>query len=507
MKNLIKAVFTLSFFTIIERILGFFFKIYLSRQLGAAAMGVYQVALSFFFVLLTFTTSGVPLIVSKLTAKCRAENEFCVEGAISAAALIISTATSLLTCAVILLFNRAIGSLFAEDESRVLLLLMLPALIFSGIYSAFRGNLWGREKYTAVSLLELSEQVARIAVCVLMFAVGFDKLKAAAVSMSVGCMISSLACTVVYFASKARLNNPKPQLLPLLKASAPVTAARAATSAVSSLTAIVAPFLLRMNGLSAAEAMYEYGYSVGMALPLLYIPLTIVGSLAFVMIPTLSQAYASKNFSSAAKQIENAVGVSLVLATMFFPVFFALGRPVGEFVYGNADAGKFLSDAAWLLIPISLENITSSMMNSLDLESRGLVNYLIGAALMFAICFLSGKGFSANVLAIGMGASWILSSILHVVAMKKRVGVSLKFLLPFLKSALACIPTVFFTKWLYALTGGLPEFVRLALSASLGFVFILLLAFATGALKTEIFFGKRRNRLSSRRKRAILQDN
>ena len=64
-----KAVLSVTFFTVIDRVLGFIFKIYLSRELGAVNMGVYQVALSIFFLLLTATTSGIPLIVSKLMAK------------------------------------------------------------------------------------------------------------------------------------------------------------------------------------------------------------------------------------------------------------------------------------------------------------------------------------------------------------------------------------------------------------------------------------------------------
>ena len=49
MKNsFYSAVLTLSIFTVIDRFLGFGFKIYLSRVLGASALGVYSVAFSFF---------------------------------------------------------------------------------------------------------------------------------------------------------------------------------------------------------------------------------------------------------------------------------------------------------------------------------------------------------------------------------------------------------------------------------------------------------------------------
>ena len=83
------AVFTLTLFTVLDRALGFGFKIYLSRELGAASLGLYQVALSFFFVLLTATTSGIPLVVSKMTARYRLTGEIKREGSLTAAALVL----------------------------------------------------------------------------------------------------------------------------------------------------------------------------------------------------------------------------------------------------------------------------------------------------------------------------------------------------------------------------------------------------------------------------------
>jgi len=496
MKKLVKAVFTLSLFTFIERVLGFLFKIYLSRQLGAELLGVYQVSLSFFLLLLTLTTSGIPLVVSKMTAQCRAKKELCVEGSISTAALIISMVLSIVTCVFVVALNKPIGALFADDGSRIILLLMLPSLIFSALYSSFRGNLWGRQKYTTVSLLELAEQIARIGACIMLFAFGMDKLVAVGVSMSAGCFVAAAACVVCYFATGARLRNPRGNILPLIKSSAPITASRAATAAMGSIIAVAAPFLLIMGGLSGSEAMYEFGYSVGMALPLLYMPLTIISSLAFVMIPTLSQAVAQKDQKTVRRQTEGAIRISVVVATLFFPLFFALGEPLGVLVYNNADSGRFLAAAAWLLLPISIENITSSLMNSLDMEVRGLVNYLVGSAVMFAIFFIAGKYFSVNIMSIGMGVSWLLSSALNLFAMRKKAGISLKPLLVLLPSVAVAVPSLFLTKWLFDICEPLSGFLRLAVSGGLGFVFITVLSFLFGLLKVDFFVSERKkNRL------------
>lgn len=490
MKTIVKSIFTLSVFTFIERVIGFLFKIYLSRQMGATMLGIYQVAFSFFMVLLTLTSSGIPLIVSKRTAKCRAESNLCEEYTISSAALILGTVLSAFIIIIVILLRDIISLMFANSLSMKLVLFMLPALLFSSVYSAFRGNLWGRQRYTTVSVLELIEQICRIIACIVLFVIGTDKMISTALSMSIACFVSASACAVVYFKSGGKLMRPKGQLVPLIKNSTPVTISRAASSVIASLTSIAVPFLLMRLGMGSDEAMYEYGYSVGMALPLLYVPLTFVGSMAFVMIPTLSRAVATKNDSSVKMQIERAISTAIVIGGIFVPTFASIGGGIGKFLYDNADSGRFLAFSAWLMIPIAVENITSSMMNSLDLEFKALVDYLIGSAFLFVFIFALGKSFTIDMLAIGMGISFSLASALNILAIRKTVKFKLDFVYSLIKILGLSIPCYFSVKWLYAILT-IPEFFRIAISAGIGIIFMTLGCFLFGMLKIEYFFNKR----------------
>ncbi|MBR2968171.1 MAG: oligosaccharide flippase family protein [Clostridia bacterium] len=493
MKKIVKSIFTLSAFTFIERILGFLFKIYLSNELGATEIGIYQVAFSFFMVLLTAITSGLPLVVSKRTAKCRAENALCEEYSISTASLIISIVTSTLLIATVFLLKDVIANAFASPISMTLALYMLPALLFSSIYSSFRGNLWGRQKYTAVSVLELIEQIARISVCIILFVLGFDKMLSTALSMTIACLISALACMAVYFKQGGKLTNPLSEIKPLLKSSAPITFSRAASSVIAALTSIAVPYILMRYGASSEQAMYQYGYSAGMALPLLYVPLTFVGSIAFVMIPTLSRAVATKNENSVKMQIERTISVAIVVGGVFVPIFSAIGKEIGAFLYGNIDSGNFLSFSAWLMIPIAIENITSSMMNSLELELKGLIYYIIGSAVLFAFIFLLGKNFTVELLAVGMGISFMLSSTLNVIAMRKKIKFRLNFLLTLVKIFALIVPTHFLMRWLYDIIK-LPIFFKIAICGACGTAFMALGCFLFGMLKMEYFFNKKEKR-------------
>lgn len=488
-KNILTALFTLSFFTILDRVLGFLFKIWLSRELGATNLGVYQVALSFFFVLLTATTSGIPLIVSKSTALYRAKNDQKSEGAITSASLIVGTTLALIICALVLIFFIPIKATFTDGQSAIVLLFLLPALIFSAIYSGFRGNLWGRQKYFAVSIVEIIEQIARIIACFLLFLVGVNKLHATAISLSIGCFVSMACVFFCFIRAKGKLCSPKGYILPLIKSSTPITLSRAGSNVTGSLIAIVVPFLLLSSGFSETKALALYGSSVGMALPLLYIPITIVGSLAFVMIPALSESVAKNDYSRVNSQITSATGFSIILSALFVPIFFVLGEQIGLFVYDDLSSGLFLSRSAWLLVPLAVENITSSLMNSLDLEKQSFINYAIGAVLTFVVMFAFYGAFDISVLSFAMGLGWSVSTLLHIRSIKKRTDMSVKPLLfTLLKSVALLFPTVFITKSIFSLCVSLPTFFSLAIPSVVAVLFFSALALVFNLVDIDFFF-------------------
>ncbi|MCL2822162.1 MAG: hypothetical protein FWD86_03060, partial [Firmicutes bacterium] len=116
--------------------------------------------------------------------------------------------------------------------------------------------------------------------------------------------------------------------------------------------------------------------------------------------------------------------------------------------------------------------------------------FLIGAGVMFAVFFASGARFSVEVMSIGMGMGWILSSVLNILAIKKKAGFKWGFLVTMGLSAALAVPTVFLTKWLYDLLNFVPEFFRIGIGGGVGVVFLVALNVVFGNLKLEQIFSK-----------------
>ena len=287
MKSLFKAVALITFFSIITRVAGFFFRIYLSRMIGAEALGVYQVAFSIFMVLLTLVTSGLPLIISRNTAKFISLNQKSKEKSMLSSSLIFSLILAVVVCVVVFLFKNLLLKIFTDERCINILIVLLPALIFSAVYAVIRGWMWGKNNFFCVCTIELFEQLARIIICVVMLSSAFsvfDGAMVAGVSMTFACVLSCIFALILFFAIGGRLAKPSKPWQETIKPSLPITAVRLVTSLVQPVIAIIIPLRLVSAGWTNTQAMSLYGVAMGMSLPFLFVPSSIIGSLSMALI-------------------------------------------------------------------------------------------------------------------------------------------------------------------------------------------------------------------------------
>ena len=64
----VKSIFILSVGGLVAKLLGAFYRIPLTNVVGSYGMGIYQLVFPLFSLLLTISTAGIPVAVSKLVA-------------------------------------------------------------------------------------------------------------------------------------------------------------------------------------------------------------------------------------------------------------------------------------------------------------------------------------------------------------------------------------------------------------------------------------------------------
>lgn len=478
MKKLFKALAVITSFSVLTRALGFFFRIFLSRMVGAEGLGIYQIAFSVFMVLETFISSGLPLVVSKRTSEYETKNDKRGSYMTVSAALIIGMCTAILICLVVFLFRNLLSLVFTDTRCTVILLILLPSLVFSTVYSILRGSLWGKKQYFWVSLTEFVEQIVRIILTVLFLAVlsfSLEKVFLAGISYTISCVASSILVLLLYLKRGGGFARPKGLVKPIMRSSLPITIVRVVSSLLTPLISVIIPLKLVSIGYSNEQALAIFGVAMGMTFPLLYVPSTVIGALSTTLIPDLSSAVFTQKFDEIKSKIHFSIKFAIFISFIFIPLFFSLGGPIGMFFYNNADSGYFLSYSSFLVLPICLSGVTVSCLNALNLEVKSFVNYLIGAvALIGCIVFLTTK---LGVLSLVWGMALCLggASILNIAMLNKFLGDNF-FNLKYLACCiLASFSSAMMSRWVFNLCKEIfPTFVSLAVSCTVATLFYLI---------------------------------
>ena len=436
-KKFLKAMFCVTFFSVATRALGFFLKIYLSRNLGSVLLGSYQVAMSIFAVLMTFVSSGIPVVLSRNVSYYSGQNDKKSIGSIVSSGLIISVLICLTVSLIAFLFPSFLSLIFTSNASTEMIYILLPALLFSSIYEVLRGALWGEQKFFAISITEFLEQIIRIILLFILFNTSFINISSTnktALSLTLACVISSLIVIFIYFKSGGSIANPKKEFRNLLKTSSPITAVRTISSLMSSIIAIIIPIRLQTFGFSKTEALSEFGIIMGMTFPILMIPATLIGSLAVTMIPSISSLSNDidknliKDKTSIKAKINFSIKTSILFSALLLSTFLALGEPICEFIFANKKAGTYLSVASLIMIPLGISQITSSILNAIGLEMKSLKNYIASSAILILCIVFLPKYFGTYALIIGYFLMSASSAVLNISMLNKRNLVSLDFL-------------------------------------------------------------------------------
>jgi len=437
-------------------------------------LGVYQIAMAFFMVFMTIIASGLPLAISKQVATGQKRG-------VVAAGLIISLTASTIICLLVLAGNRLLGTLFTDTRCVALLIALIPSVFAISVYTVIRAVWWGEKRFFLLGATELMEQILRVVVFALMLAFAFlfvDVSQIAALSFTAAFVIAAVVCVVIHINLQKGYNNRSPFLkgggmaqamTGVLKSAAPITGVRLVASLTMPVISILIPMRLIAAGWSPAAAVAGFGVLVGMTLPLLTIPQTVISSLSTALVPELSSAHNQQNRESVTRQIQTSLKFTLFITFLLLPAFIALGDGIGTFLYADATSGIFLAKYAWAMVPMSLSQITNAILNSLNAEARAMKHYMIGSAALFAAIWFLPAVMGIGALVIGMGACMSIASVLNLLLIAKltKGKVALSVMTQCAVFALISAPAILAGIFVYGIVQhAFPLFFTLAISGA-----------------------------------------
>jgi stage V sporulation protein B len=231
--------------------------------------------------------------------------------------------------------------------------------------------------------------------------------------------------------------------------------------------------------MTESGALASFGELSGMSIPLINMPSTIIGSIALVLVPELSDNFYRHSDVTLKNNVEKAIKSSVFISCMIIPIFLSVGKELGTLVYHNQTAGIYVQRASIIMLPMSVTMITTSMLNSLNLERKTLLYYLVGASFLLLSIYFLPKYLGIYSLIIGLLLSYLTTSICNLILIKKTCNKKPKLSLFLIASVLIVIPSGLIS---YLLKGILLPFLPLGLTVLFCSVLAMLFSYALFSL-------------------------
>ena len=290
---------------VVLRLAGMGLRIWLANALGGAGMGLYQLVLAVYGLFVTLATAGISVAATRLLTEELSRDKAAARGMLVRLVLAGLGLGGLAMAAQLATAGLAAKWWLGDVRAAAALRTSALGLPWMAISAVLRGFFLARRRVEPNVLSQLAEQTVRIAAVVwaLSRTQGWPDGSRCALVLAATALseaVSTALMALFYRREAARCfgsTAPRPpreasrRLWDILW---PVEGGRALSSALHTaenmlVPACLAVYLAASGGRTAA--LEQYGTLKGMALPLLNFPFGLLGSLAVLLMPEITQAH------------------------------------------------------------------------------------------------------------------------------------------------------------------------------------------------------------------------
>lgn len=440
LKNpVVSGALLLSFAGILGKIIGFFYRIFLSRTIGAEGLGIYQLIFPICTICFAITVSGLSTTLSKYIAEYR-ERDPSAPKRLLKICILISGGLSLFMMLLLIRYAGFIAqNILLEPRCEPLIPILALSIPLASVHSCIHGYYYGKKKAAIPAASSCMEQFARVAFVFLAYQIQSEQGQSIDVSIAVWGLVFGeagaflLCATSLPFskdkaAARGAYRMPSPTKK-LLAYSVPLTMNRLALTLFASFESILIPSRLVLFGYSQSDALSVYGILTGMALSIITFPTVFTNSVSVMILPAISEADSRNDADKISKVISQTIFGCLLLGSVCTIGLLATGAWIGDFLFGNALAGKFICMLSFICPFLFLSSILSSIMHGLGMPGYPFLLNLLGSMIriFFVYVLVPIRGLPAYLT--GMLLSQMFTSLFSVwILWKKRLRPSRSYL-------------------------------------------------------------------------------
>lgn len=390
----------------VTKVIGALYKIPLGNLLDSEGMAHFYAAYNIYRLLLTLSTAGLPLAMSRMVSEAEALGRENQKRRILQVALGLFLALGAVSSLGMFLFAAPLSEFLHDPPARLAVQVLSPAVLLVCLMAPLRGYTQGQGNMRPTAASELIESMVKAGVGFFLawwlLGQGQPRHVAAAGAIggvSVATAGAFLALCLYFLTHRAkRRAQDAPQsagaiLRRLMHIGVPITLGACGMSLITVLdTSLVLGTLQRALGLSQTQAAALYGeYTYGVNL--FTLPPSLISPIAISLIPAVTAARARRDTAAAARHLRAAFRFAALLALPAGAALSAMAEPVMTLLYPHipataAAAAEHLKVLGLASICVCFMTLCSGILQSYGHERIPLWTLLCGGVVKIASNYL-----------------------------------------------------------------------------------------------------------------------
>ena len=346
---------------LIVKLIGMFYKIPLINIIGEAGAADFNNAYNIYAVLLTVSTAGLPVAVSKLVSEANALDRRNQVRRTFRLALVLFLALGLISFLVMFFRADTLAGMMNDSKAAAGIRALAPAVVCVGCLAALRGYSQGHSNMAPTSVSQIIEALCKLVVglglAFWLVKQGKDPDVAAAgaiTGVTVGTVVALAYMVLDFLLSRGREDirgTDRPDsagsiLVNILKIAVPITLSSSMVGIVTVIdSSLVQGQLQSALDLTEQASRTLYGNYSG-ALNIYNLPTSLMAAITASVIPAVSAALARRDRRGAARITGSALRITALLSFPMGVGLFVLGTPIIRLLFPKlnvAVAGPLLS--------------------------------------------------------------------------------------------------------------------------------------------------------------------
>ena len=410
-KSIVGGMTVLGLTGIICKLVGVLFVIPLTWLIGADGLGIYQAVFPTYNLLLTVSSAGLPVAISRMVSHCLAKDDPRNAKRVFRVALWLLTGLGCLCTIVILAGSGMLAQRVNQPESEIGFLVIAPCVAIVCVLSAFRGFMQGQQNMVPTATSQLIEQVGKVFVSLPLAYLGsrVGIAEGAAGALLGTTLVEAIAMLymVILYLRRRQAFSAIPQLsedepIPsstlakrLMKISIPITISACIVPLAQFVDSAMLVNRMVDAGMTREMARPLYGLFSGMVIRLINIPTALALAVSMSLVPAISSAKATEDYDGIRRQSDLGLRFAFLIGFPCSIGMSLLSREIISFFYASTltaeqlqVSSELLSVSALTVVLFTVVQATSSILQGLHKQRIPMYTLVAGVACKIALNYI-----------------------------------------------------------------------------------------------------------------------